>query len=107
MPKTCPSCSTQNVDGAKFCRKCGTVLPSPLPVTAPPPQTQYTASINPAYTPPEYSSPLQQTYFEMQAPQQTRALAGFGARFGAFFIDNLIAGLVFMPGYCLFLLKQG
>jgi uncharacterized RDD family membrane protein YckC len=126
MARNCPSCSTQNIDGARFCRTCGTVLQpsSPTPprsvVDSTPFQPDYppqyqspnqypsanpTSTISPISTAPNYGSPVQ-PYYPVQ-DRVTYPLAGFGSRFGAYFIDGLIAGAIFLPGYIYFLSTGG
>src|SRR5581483_840682 len=108
MPKNCPNCHTQNIDGARFCRQCGTVLQE----TRPDFKTQVDTSpiremIPPISTPdisplPDYGPIFQQPY----TPVPTAPLAGFWIRFLAYFLDGIIPSVLLAIGYA-FLVGSG
>ena len=126
MARTCPSCSTQNIDGARFCRTCGTVLQpsSPTPprsvVDSTPYQPNYpspyqspnqypnanpTSTISPISTAPNYGAPFQQSYNPMFGSVQAVPYAGFGSRLLAHIIDNIVPTILLAPSY-LYLVSQ-
>ena len=83
----CPKCGTQLADDAAFCTNCGQAIqrsPSatyPSPAAPPPLQTQ-----------PVEQQPAQNVW-QIRAPSQPVAYAGFWLRLVAYIIDAIILGM--------------
>jgi len=79
----CPSCGAENVEGTRFCVKCGTTLPAtPAPESwrqsgdlgqQPTQQPGYQSG---GYTPPQPSQSSYPTYSPQQYPQQQQPALG-------------------------------
>jgi hypothetical protein len=110
----CPSCGAENVEGTRFCVKCGTTLPaSPAPEAwrqsgdLGQQQTQQPGYQSGGYTPPEPQQPGYPTYNQQQQmypqpqPQPQPALGGPGQMHPAvpavvsLFLPGI--GLLFVP----------
>ena len=79
----CPSCGVENVEGTRFCVKCGTTLPaSPAPESwrqsgdLGQQQTQQPGYQSGGYTPPQQQQSSYPTYSPQQYPQQQQPALG-------------------------------
>ncbi|HEX6182525.1 MAG TPA: zinc ribbon domain-containing protein [Pyrinomonadaceae bacterium] len=79
----CPSCGAENVEGTRFCVKCGTTLPaSPAPESwrqsgdLGQQQTQQPGYQSGGYTPPQQQQSSYPTYSPQQYPQQQQPALG-------------------------------
>ncbi len=79
----CPSCGSENVEGTRFCVKCGTTLPaSPAPESwrqsgdLGQQQTQQPGYQSGGYTPPQPQQSAYPTYNPQQYPQQQQPALG-------------------------------
>ena len=79
----CPSCGVENVEGTRFCVKCGTTLPaSPAPESwrqsgdLGQQQTQQSSYQSGGYTPPQQQQSSYPTYNPQQYPQQQQPAIG-------------------------------
>ena len=79
----CPSCGAENVEGTRFCVKCGTTLPaSPAPESwrqsgdLGQQQTQQSGYQSGGYTPPQQQQSSYPTYNPQQYPQQQQPTLG-------------------------------
>jgi len=113
MAKICPSCQIQNIDAARFCRHCGTLLPesqtggqtqlntAPVRDVFSSASTPFVSSAPPlvprpsVYSAPDYAPIYPQPF----VPIPMAPLAGFWIRFLAYFVDWIIPATLLIIGY--------